>query len=969
MKTKIHVLSAMVVIVCLIAGTMPALGQIAAWDFTGVGSTSLPTYAATTYDGYLISTSGANNMTRGAAASWSTANNSFRTAGFKNEGISTSNADYFQITLTAVSGYAVSLSTIDAKYSGTQTFVGSLGVTSQFAYSIDGTNFTLIGSSFILTGTIPLTMTQIDVSGIAALQNVAAGTTITIRYYASGQTATGGWGFYSSASGQYGLALGGTVTTSSTPVISTNGSLATFGNIVVGNHSAEQSYTVSGTNLTNDIIITPPTDFEISQTSGSGFSTSPITVPQSGGTISAATIYVRFSPLSPGAKSVNITNASTGATTQNVAISGTGTNSNTSDIIEKTGFTYPANIAYENYQATDITGGSNDIEIAQFTIRDGGASADGDSFGTILNSITFGVTNFSFLRRIAVYDGATEVGTEAAGASSVTFSDLTLTAADGGTKDFSVRVSFNTTVTDNQKIQLTITDAATDLAGSLFATSNAGGTTSSIVGDYNKIEVTATRLVFTTNKPPGNVYINVQCNAEIKAKDANNNTDLDAVHSMTLTTATGTGTLSSATGLTQSLSSGVYSWTDVVYNTVESFIMTATASGLTSAVSGSISCQNIPIADHVVLAEIYGGGGNAGAPYTNDYIVIYNPTVSSVDLTGWSVQYNSATSTITTWQVTNLSGTISANSYYLIQEASGGAVGTALPLAPTVTDSIKMNSTTGKVVLSNTTTAFAVQVPSGSSVIDFVGYGSTANAYEGTGFAYAPSNTSSIRRKSNAGTNIYGNGNGYDGEDNSLDFYVETNLIANPPLPVEMTSFTAVAQKMSAQLKWNTATEVNNYGFEIERRQIAESNWQKVGFVAGAGTSNSAHAYTYADNNLSAGKYAYRIKQIDNDGAFKFSNSTEVEISMPKELKLFGNYPNPFNPSTKVQFTVPENGNVRLSVYNVLGQEVMTLFDGAAEAGNLYETTFNASRMATGLYFSVLEYGGQRITHKMLMTK
>ena len=136
------------------------------------------------------------------------------------------------------------------------------------------------------------------------------------------------------------------------------------------------------------------------------------------------------------------------------------------------------------------------------------------------------------------------------------------------------------------------------------------------------------------------------------------------------------------------------------------------------------------------------------------------------------------------------------------------------------------------------------------------------------------------------------------------------------------------------------------------------------------GTSNATHNYTYTDNNLSIGTYAYRIKQIDNGGAFKYSASTEVEItSVPNELKLFGNYPNPFNPSTKVQFTIPENGNVRLRVYNVLGQEVATLFEGAAEAGNLYTANFDASRMASGLYFSVLEFGNQRITHKMLMTK
>ena len=183
-------------------------GQIAAWDFTGVGSTSLPAFAATTFNSGLISASGANNITRGATAPWSTANNSFRTTGFKNEGISTSNTDYFQITLTASAGYVLSLSSIYARFAGTASYCVSPGVSSQFAYSLDGSTFILVGSPQATIGT-PATMTQIDLTGIGSLQNVAAGTTVTLRYYASGQTATGGWGLYSASAGTNGLAIGG----------------------------------------------------------------------------------------------------------------------------------------------------------------------------------------------------------------------------------------------------------------------------------------------------------------------------------------------------------------------------------------------------------------------------------------------------------------------------------------------------------------------------------------------------------------------------------------------------------------------------------------------------------------------------------------------------------------------------------------------------------------------------------------
>jgi hypothetical protein len=180
--------------------------QIAAWNFTS--QNDIATFAATTFAANLISGS-FKNITRGTGAGSSTGGDSFRTTGFKNDGISTANTDYFQITLSAVSGYEISLSTIDANFAGTASFYASPGVTSQFAYSLDGITFVLIGSPIQSTS---LTMPQIDLSGIAALQDVMSGTTITIRYYASGQTTTGGWGFNSPSSGSNGLAIGGYVT-------------------------------------------------------------------------------------------------------------------------------------------------------------------------------------------------------------------------------------------------------------------------------------------------------------------------------------------------------------------------------------------------------------------------------------------------------------------------------------------------------------------------------------------------------------------------------------------------------------------------------------------------------------------------------------------------------------------------------------------------------------------------------------
>jgi uncharacterized repeat protein (TIGR02543 family) len=181
---------------------------IAAWDFFGENPTSPVNLNVTsTADVFNSNLDASNSITRGAGAAASAGANSFRTVGFKNEGISTANADYFQTTLSASAGYTLSLSSINARFAGTPSFVANPGVTSQFAYSLDGTNFILIGSPVQSTS---LNMT-VDLSGISALQSVSQTTTVTIRYYASGQTTTGGWGFNSPSSGSYGLSFRGSI--------------------------------------------------------------------------------------------------------------------------------------------------------------------------------------------------------------------------------------------------------------------------------------------------------------------------------------------------------------------------------------------------------------------------------------------------------------------------------------------------------------------------------------------------------------------------------------------------------------------------------------------------------------------------------------------------------------------------------------------------------------------------------------
>ena len=191
------------------------------------------------------------------------------------------------------------------------------------------------------------------------------------------------------------------------------------------------------------------------------------------------------------------------------------------------------------------------------------------------------------------------------------------------------------------------------------------------------------------------------------------------------------------------------------------------------------------------------------------------------------------------------------------------------------------------------------------------------------------------------------------------------------PLPVELTSFSATTIGKDVKLSWNTATEINNCGFEIERKilkQVQNDIWQKIGFVNGNGNSNSPKDYSFVDENVSAGKYYYRLKQIDNDGHFEYSKTIEVDINGVLKYELTQNYPNPFNPTTKISWEAPVSSWQTLRVYDVLGNEIATLVNEYREAGR-YSINFDASNMPSGVYIYKLQAGDFTQTRKMTLLK
>jgi hypothetical protein len=167
------------------------------------------------------------------------------------------------------------------------------------------------------------------------------------------------------------------------------------------------------------------------------------------------------------------------------------------------------------------------------------------------------------------------------------------------------------------------------------------------------------------------------------------------------------------------------------------------------------------------------------------------------------------------------------------------------------------------------------------------------------------------------------------------------------PLPVELTAFVAHVIGSSITLNWRTETESNSSIFVIER--LNDNLWIKIGEIIAAGNSNSPKEYSYADKNLASGKYQYRLKMIDADGSYQYSNIAEAEINLPTEFSLSQNYPNPFNPTTQINYSLPFDTDVRLDIYSVNGELVRSLVNETQSAGS-YNIEFNASDLASGTY-------------------
>ncbi|HMS65957.1 MAG TPA: T9SS type A sorting domain-containing protein [Ignavibacteria bacterium] len=192
---------------------------------------------------------------------------------------------------------------------------------------------------------------------------------------------------------------------------------------------------------------------------------------------------------------------------------------------------------------------------------------------------------------------------------------------------------------------------------------------------------------------------------------------------------------------------------------------------------------------------------------------------------------------------------------------------------------------------------------------------------------------------------------------------------AGQTFPVELANFTASSNRNNVNLSWSTVREINNAGFDVERKLASATEWAKVGYVAGNGNTEETRNFTYTDRINGVGVYNYRLKQIDFNGTTEYFNlSNEIEVGVPSKFDMSQNYPNPFNPSTKINYDLPKDGQVSIALFDLTGRQVASLVNDFKTAG-YYTVQFNATNLSSGMYFYRITADNFVSTKKMVLIK
>lgn len=354
---------------------------------------------------------------------------------------------------------------------------------------------------------------------------------------------------------------------------------------------------------------------------------------------------------------------------------------------------------------------------------------------------------------------------------------------------------------------------------------------------------------------------------------------------------------------------------------------------------------------HLVISQVYGGGGNAGATFKNDFIEIYNPTVGTINLTGYSVQYAAASNTSGYTLIANLSGFLKPGFYYLIQAGPTGSNGADLPNPNVIGTTTNLSGTDGKVILVNSTTAVAANAAGCPSVtvIDFVGYGS-ANCAEGTavsGLTSSNASTTSIKRNTCADT-----------DNNSADFSTSTpptprSAPANSLLPITFTNLKATQKGSGIELAFSNLSENDVLSYSIERSSNG-IQYSAVGSMQAVRNNGSKADYTVVDAQPFADANYYRIKAVEAGGKVSYSLVVKVNLSLRGSDLLI--YPNPVR-GGQLGFQINKllAGIYTLTIRNSAGQVVGR--QTVKHDGGLLSQTILLPTTQAGIYYLELQGG------------
>jgi len=347
---------------------------------------------------------------------------------------------------------------------------------------------------------------------------------------------------------------------------------------------------------------------------------------------------------------------------------------------------------------------------------------------------------------------------------------------------------------------------------------------------------------------------------------------------------------------------------------------------------------------HIVIGAVYGGGSNVGAMYKNDFIQLFNPSKASIILSNWTIQYSSAVSA--SWTSLPINTTIRPGKYYLIQLAGTGTVGLDLP-TPDLIGTFNMSALQGKVALVNngiTLSGAVVSCATNSSIVDLIGYGSTASSFENEP-AHVGANTKCIVRINNGCT---------DNDDNLNDFMLSSTFIPQnsssvaticSAFPVTLSIFTAITHEEGVRLNWQTSKELNFKGFEVERGN-EDVEFEAIGFID-AKSQDAKNNYSFTDFKSNKPICFYRLKCIDNDGSYFYSAIRKIENREIVELNI---YPNPVDNVLFINHNKAIIGST-ISIINTMGK---LLLEYKLALGS-YHSKMEVSSLPSGLYYAILK--------------